>query len=75
VGPTVLAGDKEYQKRNFTETFDWPPFMAMSPVIEIGHNGKPSCNKSKKVSDTLLDPNTGALCMQMDDDQHFSVLT
>jgi hypothetical protein len=41
VGPTVPAGEKEYQKRNFSETFDRPPFTAMSPVIEIGRNGKP----------------------------------
>jgi hypothetical protein len=45
VGPTVLAGEKEYQKRNFAETFDRPPFTAMSPVIEIGHNGKPVKNR------------------------------
>ena len=49
VGPTVPAGEKEYQKRNFAETFDRPPFTAMSPVIEIGRNGKPVKNRRGEV--------------------------
>jgi hypothetical protein len=49
VGPTVPTGEKEYQKRNFAETFEQPPFTAMSPVIEIDHNGKPVKNRRGEV--------------------------
>ena len=35
VGPTVPEGQEEYQKFNFSETFDRPPFVATSPVIEL----------------------------------------
>jgi hypothetical protein len=49
VGPTVPAGESEFTKWNFTETFDRPPFTAMSPVIDIGHNGKPVKNRKGEV--------------------------
>jgi hypothetical protein len=49
LGPTVRAGEKEYPKYNFAETFDRPPFTAMSPVIEIGRNGKPVKNRRGEV--------------------------
>jgi len=35
VGPTVPEGKQEYQKFNFSETFDCPSFVAMSPVIKL----------------------------------------
>jgi len=49
VGPTVPTGEREFTKRNFTETFDRPPFTAMSPVIDIGRNGKPVKNRRGEV--------------------------
>ena len=49
VGPTVPAGEREFTKHNFSETFDRPPFTAMSPVIEIGRNGKPVKNRRGEV--------------------------
>jgi hypothetical protein len=49
VDPTVPAGEKEYPKCNFAETFDSPPITAMSQVIEIGWNGKPVKNRRGEV--------------------------
>jgi hypothetical protein len=49
VGPTVPAGEREFTKHNFSETFDRPPFTAMSPVVEIGCNGKPVKNRRREV--------------------------
>ena len=49
VGPTVPAGEGEFTKRNFSETFDRPPFTAMSPVIDIGRNGNPVKNRKGEV--------------------------
>jgi hypothetical protein len=44
------AGEREFMKHNFSETFDYPPLTAMSPVIEIGRNGKPVKNRRGKSS-------------------------
>ena len=41
VGPTVPTGKDEFKKHNFPDTFEHPPFIAMSPVIEMSANGKP----------------------------------
>ena len=41
VGPTVPLGEKEFKKYDFTEKFDRPPFIATSPAIQLGRNGKP----------------------------------
>ena len=41
VGPTVPTGKDEFMKHNFPNTFKHPPFIAMSPVIEMSANGKP----------------------------------
>jgi hypothetical protein len=49
VGPTVPAGEREYPKHNFAETFDCLPFTTMSPVIEIGRNGEPVKNRRGEV--------------------------
>jgi hypothetical protein len=49
VDPTVPQDEKEYQKHNFSATFNQPPFTAKSPVIEIGCNGKPIKNKRGEV--------------------------
>ena len=40
VGPTVPTGAKEKEKFDYTESFDRPPFTAMSRVVETLGNGK-----------------------------------
>lgn len=49
VGPTVPAGEREFVKQNFAQSFDRPPFTAMSPVVEIGRNGKPVKNRKGEI--------------------------
>ena len=49
VGPTVPAGEREFSKYNFTETFDRPPFIALSEVIATGPTGKPVKNRKGEV--------------------------
>jgi Transposase IS4/SAP domain len=40
VGPTVPTGAKEKDKFDYSESFDRPPFTAMSRVVETLSNGK-----------------------------------
>jgi hypothetical protein len=45
----VPAGEREFTNHNFSETFDPLPFTAISPVKEIGRNGKPAKNRRGEV--------------------------
>ncbi len=40
-GPTIPADEDEYHKFDFEESWDRPPFTAMSMVIKIGSRGYP----------------------------------
>jgi hypothetical protein len=40
-GPTIPADEDEYRKFDFEESWDRPPFTAMSKVIKIGIRGNP----------------------------------
>lgn len=53
VGPTVPEGEGKFTKQSFSETFDRPPYTAMSPVIDIGRNGKPVKNKKGEAQWTI----------------------
>jgi hypothetical protein len=41
VGPTVPTGQQEAPKFNFAETFDRPPFTAMTSSVKVNAHGKP----------------------------------
>jgi len=42
VGPTVPTGEAEAPKFDFNETFDRPPFTAMTKVVKVNSRGKPA---------------------------------
>jgi hypothetical protein len=46
----VPEGEREYTKYKLSQAFDHPPFTGVSPVIEIGHSGKPVENRRGKSS-------------------------
>jgi hypothetical protein len=40
-GPTVPEEEEEFHKFDFAETFDRPPFTAMSEVYEVNNKERP----------------------------------
>jgi hypothetical protein len=40
-GPSVPQNEDEFQKFNFDETWEHPPFTAMSQVVKLGQRGQP----------------------------------
>jgi hypothetical protein len=49
VGPTVPSGQAEAPKYNFEETFDRPPFTAVSSTVKLNTRGKPVHDRKGQV--------------------------
>jgi hypothetical protein len=48
-GPTVPTNEDEFPKFNFDETWDRPPFSAMSEVVKLGQRQQPLKDRRGKV--------------------------